>query len=202
MGVDSVPDYYNLYRFIAGVDEVGRGPLAGPVVTAAVILDRNNPIDGLTDSKKLSEKQRELLAVEIRQKAICWALGRAEVEEIDDINILQATMLAMQRAVASLAQKAEYVLVDGNRCPRFHCPADAIVKGDLTVPEISAASIIAKVSRDQEMGQLDLQYPGYGLEKHKGYPTKAHIAALEKLGVTPIHRRSYSPVRKVMEAAT
>ena len=189
------------YRFIAGVDEVGRGPLAGPVVTAAVILDPLKPIEGLTDSKKLTEAQREVLSEEIKQKALCWALGRAEVEEIDRINILQATMLAMQRAVKALQQTPEYVLVDGNRTPRFACPAEAIIKGDLTVPEISAASIVAKVARDQEMSQLELQYPGYGLAKHKGYPTKAHIAAITELGVTPIHRRSYGPVRKAMELA-
>ena len=187
------------YQLVAGVDEVGRGPLAGPVVTAAVILDPDRPVDGLTDSKKLSESQRNLLAIEIKEKAICWALGRAEVEEIDQINILQATLLAMQRAVAGLQQQPQYVLVDGNRCPKFLCPAQAIIQGDLTVPQISAASIIAKVARDNEMAQLDRQYPGYGLEKHKGYPTKAHIASLSKLGVSPIHRRSYAPVRKVME---
>ena len=189
------------YQLIAGVDEVGRGPLAGPVVTAAVILDPLKPIEGLTDSKKLTEAQREVLSEEIKQKALCWALGRAEVEEIDRINILQATMLAMQRAVKALQQMPEYVLVDGNRTPRFPCPAQAIIKGDLTVPEISAASIVAKVARDQEMAQLELQYPGYGLAKHKGYPTKAHIAAITELGVTSIHRRSYGPVRKAMELA-
>ncbi len=199
MQFDPIPDYHSLYQLIAGVDEVGRGPLAGPVVTAAVILDRNNPIEGLTDSKKLTEAQREELAIEIREKALCWALGRAEVEEIDRINILQATLLAMQRAVSGLQLKPEFVLVDGNRCPAFHCSADAIIKGDLRVAEISAASIIAKVSRDNEMAQLDAQFPGYGLGKHKGYPTKAHIDALTRLGVTSIHRRSYGPVRKIME---
>ncbi|MCI0507760.1 MAG: ribonuclease HII [Gammaproteobacteria bacterium] len=183
---------------IAGVDEVGRGPLAGPVVTAAVILDSNNPITGLTDSKKLSEQRREELANEIRQKAIAWSLGRAEVHEIDAINILQATLLAMQRAVAGLSPQPDYVLVDGNRCPAFHCPAEAIIKGDLYVPQISAASIIAKVARDKEMEELDRQFPGYGLRGHKDYPTKLHIAALEKLGVTAIHRRSYAPVKKLL----
>ena len=185
-------------KLIAGVDEVGRGPLAGPVVTAAVILDEKNPVDGLTDSKKLSENQREALAEEIKEKAIAWSLGRAEVHEIDEINILQATLLAMQRAVAGLAPKPDYVLVDGNRCPTFHCPAEAIIKGDLHVSVISAASIVAKVARDREMQQLDKQYPGYGLHSHKGYPTKTHIAALEQLGVTPIHRRSYGPVKKLL----
>ena len=199
MQFEPIPDYHSLYQYIAGVDEVGRGPLAGPVVTAAVILDQSNPIKGLADSKKLTEAQREELAIEIQEKAICWSLGRAEVEEIDRINILQATLLAMQRAVSGLQQKPEFVLVDGNRCPAFHCPADAIIKGDSRVAEISAASIVAKVARDNEMVQLDRQYPGYGLGKHKGYPTKAHIEAMTKLGVTSIHRRSYGPVRKVME---
>lgn len=201
MDSEDIPHYRLSYQLIAGVDEVGRGPLAGPVVTAAVILDPNKPIDGLTDSKKLTETQREALSIEIKEKAICWALGRAEVEEIDRINILQATMLAMQRAVRELIQQPEYILVDGNRTPKFACPAEAIIKGDLTVPEISAASIVAKVSRDQEMEQFEQQYPGYGLAKHKGYPTKAHIAAITELGVTPIHRRSYGPVRKAMELA-
>lgn len=186
-------------KLIAGVDEAGRGPLAGPVVTAAVILDERARITGLTDSKKLTEQQRNSLAAEIKEKAVAWSVGRAEVEEIDRINILQATLLAMQRAVAGLMPKPEYVVVDGNRCPEFHCAAEAIIKGDLLVPVISAASIIAKVARDREMQALDLQYPGYGLAGHKGYPTKAHIAALEQLGVTPIHRRSYGPVKKLLE---
>lgn len=202
VGDDVVPAYRQLYQLIAGVDEVGRGPLAGPVVTAAVILDKDNPIQGLTDSKKLTEQQRETLAVEIKEKAICWALGRAEVEEIDDINILQATLRAMQRAVVALDQQPEYVLVDGNRSPKFSCPSEAIIKGDLTVAEISAASIIAKVTRDTELQQLSVQYPGYGFEKHKGYPTKVHMEAISRLGVTPIHRRSYAPVRKAMEASS
>jgi ribonuclease HII len=191
-------NYYRKAKIVAGVDEVGRGPLAGPVVTAAVILDEHNPVAGLTDSKKLTEQQREALAVEIKQKAVAWSLGRAEVYEIDELNILQATLLAMQRAIAALSPLPEYVLVDGNRCPRFHCPAEAIIKGDLYVPMISAASIIAKVARDQEMQELDKQFPGYGLLRHKGYPTKAHIAALEKLGVTSIHRRSYGPVKRLL----
>lgn len=193
-----LPNYYRKAKIVAGVDEVGRGPLAGPVVTAAVILDEYNPIAGLTDSKKLTEQQRETLAAEIKQKAVAWSLGRAEVCEIDELNILQATLLAMQRAIAALSPLPEYVLVDGNRCPVFHCPAEAIVKGDLYVPMISAASIIAKVARDQEMQELDKQFPGYGLLRHKGYPTKAHIAALEKLGVTSIHRRSYGPVKRLL----
>lgn len=185
-------------RLIAGVDEVGRGPLAGPVVTAAVILDPDNPIAGLMDSKVLTEAKREALFPEIQQKALAWAIGRCEVEEIDHHNILQATMIAMQRAVAGLKIAPHKVLVDGNRTPDFGCPAEAIVKGDQTEPAISAASILAKVTRDREMVELDARYPGYGLAKHKGYPTKEHIEALEKLGVTKIHRRSFGPVKRVL----
>jgi len=184
---------------LAGVDEVGRGPLAGPVVAAAVILDPEHPIEGLADSKKLSEKRRESLAAEIRTHALAWSLGRAEVEEIDAINILQASLLAMQRAVAGLTHLPEIVLVDGNRCPQLTLPVRAIVKGDALVPAISAASIIAKVSRDREMVALDAEYPGYGLARHKGYPSRLHVNALQTLGVTPIHRRSYAPVRRVIE---
>ena len=188
-------------QMIAGVDEVGRGPLAGAVVAAAVILDPNNPIEGLIDSKKLTEKKRELLDVEIREKALSWALGRAEVEEIDQINILQASLLAMSRAVAQLSVIPELVLVDGNKCPDVPYPVEAIIKGDALIEAISAASIIAKVARDHEMEELDLVYPGYGLAKHKGYPTAMHRAALIELGVTEIHRRSYKPVRDVLEMA-
>lgn len=189
-------------RLIAGVDEVGRGPLAGAVVTAAVILDPDKPIDGLADSKKLSDKKRELLAVEIKNKALAWALGRAEVEEIDQINILQATLLAMQRALAALPIKPDHVLVDGNRCPHYDGSIEAVVGGDGCVAEISAASILAKVSRDHELIELDQQYPEYGFARHKGYPTKAHISALQQYGVTPVHRRSFSPVRTVLEKDT
>jgi ribonuclease HII len=184
--------------FIAGVDEVGRGPLAGPVVAAAVILDPLNPIEGLTDSKALTEKKREKLDKIIKEKALAWALGRAEAEEIDSINILQASLLAMQRAIEALAIKPEHVLVDGNRLPVLPCSGEAIIKGDLTVPAISAASIIAKVARDDEMRRMDEVFPGYGLAKHKGYPTKAHISALAELGVTSQHRRSFGPVRKLL----
>lgn len=184
---------------VAGVDEVGRGPLAGPVVTAAVILDPGQPIAGLADSKALSEKRREALFDEIQEKAKAWAIGRAEVEEIDELNILQATMLAMQRAVAGLDISPDHVLVDGNRCPELPCSSESIIKGDGTVPAISAASIIAKVTRDREMQLMDTEYPGYGLAGHKGYPTKAHIAALQELGVTPIHRRSFAPVRRLLD---
>jgi ribonuclease HII len=184
---------------LAGVDEVGRGPLAGPVVAAAVILDPDRPVEGLKDSKKLSERRRQDLAVQIQERALAWSLGRAEVHEIDRINILQASLLAMQRAVAALSLAPELVLVDGNCCPRLDYPAQAVVRGDALVPAISAASIIAKVSRDREMVELDSRYPGYGLAKHKGYPSKAHLSALQTLGVTPVHRRSYAPVRRLLE---
>ena len=182
------------------MDEVGRGPLAGPVVAAAVILDANRPIDGLADSKKLSPRRREQLAEQIKTYAMAWALGRAEVEEIDNINILQASLLAMSRAVYALQQEPTLVLVDGNRCPQINYPVQAIVKGDSKVAAISAASILAKVARDNEMIDLHQQYPQYGLDGHKGYPTKKHIQALEQFGVTPIHRRSFSPVRKVLQS--
>lgn len=180
---------------IAGVDEVGRGPLAGPVTTAAVILNPAKPIPGLADSKALSEKKRDALAPLIRERALAWAIGQASVEEIDALNILHATMLAMRRAVDGLSIEPELVQVDGNRCPDLVQPCDAIIKGDGKVEAISAASILAKVSRDQLMVELDVDYPGYGLAKHKGYPTKAHLAALDALGVTPIHRRSFGPVK-------
>ncbi|UKH27922.1 ribonuclease HII [Actinobacillus pleuropneumoniae] len=185
-------------HLIAGVDEVGRGPLVGAVVTAAVILDPNNPIEGLADSKKLSEKKRLLLAGEIKAKALCWSLGRAEPEEIDRLNILHATMLAMQRAVAGLNIQPDFVLVDGNRIPTLPMPAQAVIKGDSLVAEISAASILAKVARDQEMAELDVQYPEYGFAKHKGYPTKLHFEKLEQFGATPFHRKSFAPVKKIL----
>jgi ribonuclease HII len=183
---------------VAGVDEAGRGPLAGPVVAGAVILDPENPIGGLDDSKRLSASRRERLFDEIQEKALAWSVASATVAEIDSINILQATMLAMQRAVNALLPAAEHALIDGNRCPELACPARAIVKGDSRVAAISAASILAKVTRDREMQVLDMKYPGYGLAQHKGYPSKAHIAALELLGASPVHRRSYAPVRKVL----
>lgn len=192
-------DFSATSRLIAGVDEVGRGPLAGPVVTAAVILDPARPIEGLADSKSISEKKRERLFDEIREKALAWALGRCEVAEIDELNILQATMLAMQRAVAALSPQPEHVLVDGNRCPPLPCSAEAVVKGDSRVAAISAASILAKVTRDREMVELDARYPGYGLAGHKGYPTRAHLEALRTLGVTPVHRRSFGPVARLLE---
>lgn len=183
---------------IAGVDEVGRGPLVGDVVTAAVILDPNKPILGLNDSKKLSEKKRELLFAEITEKALCWAIGRCSPTEIDELNIYHATHLAMQRAVAGLTIQPEHILVDGNRCPDFHLPAEAIVKGDGLVAAISAASIIAKVTRDREMEQLDEQYPEYGFAKHKGYPTPQHLQAIKDFGVTDFHRKSFKPVAECL----
>jgi ribonuclease HII len=185
---------------VAGVDEVGRGPLAGPVVAAAVILDPARPIGGLADSKTLSPRRRELLAQAIREHALGWALGRAEVEEIDRINILQASLLAMRRAVEGLPVMPAHVLVDGNRCPELACTVEAVIGGDRSVPAISAASILAKVARDREMVELDRRYPGYGLGKHKGYPTKAHLAALQAQGVAPVHRRSFAPVRRLIDS--
>ena len=186
---------------MAGVDEVGRGPLAGPVIAAAVILDPENPIQGLMDSKKISEKKRILLAKEIREKALSWAIGRAENDEIDSINILQASLLAMKRAIESLSIMPELVLVDGIYRPVVDCKVEPIVKGDSKVAAISAASIIAKVARDNEMVALDDQYPGYGFSQHKGYPTKMHINALKELGVSLIHRKSFSPVKRLLEQA-
>lgn len=183
---------------LAGVDEVGRGPLIGAVVTAAVILDPARPIAGLNDSKKLSERRREALAEEIREKALAWSLGRAEPAEIDQLNILHATMLAMQRAVAGLHIAPTEVLIDGNRCPALPMPAQAVVKGDATVAAISAASIIAKVARDHEMAALHARHPGYGFDRHKGYPTAEHLEALRRLGPLPEHRRSFAPVRALL----
>lgn len=188
---------YQGYLF-AGVDEVGRGPLCGDVVTAAVILDPANPIPALDDSKKLSEKKRELLFDEIQQKALSFCIARASVEEIDQINILQASLLAMKRAVEGLAIQPEHVLVDGNKIPDWNYAAEAVVKGDSRVAAISAASILAKVTRDREMVAYDANYPGYGMAGHKGYPTKVHMEALQRLGVTPIHRRSFAPVKKAL----
>jgi ribonuclease HII len=190
---------FDVPELTAGVDEVGRGPLCGDVVTAAVILDPRRPISGLNDSKKLSEKRREALFVEIQEKALSFCIARASVDEIDDINILQASLLAMHRAVAGLAVQPEFVLVDGNKVPKWPYRAEAVVKGDSRVPAIAAASILAKVTRDREMVVFDKMYPGYGMAGHKGYPTKVHMEALQRLGVTPIHRRSYAPVRAALE---
>jgi ribonuclease HII len=190
----AVMDYW-----VAGVDEVGRGPLAGAVVAAAVILDPQQPIEGLADSKKISEKKREQLSEEIKLKALSWCIARAEVNEIDEINILQASLLAMARAVAGLTIQPHKVLADGNKKPNVPCECEAIIKGDEKIPAISAASIIAKVARDQEMEALDKVYPGYGFAQHKGYPTKAHLKALSELGVTVIHRRSFGPVKLLLK---
>jgi ribonuclease HII len=188
-------DFSLVEELVAGVDEVGRGPLCGAVVTAAVILDPARPILGLNDSKKLSEARRERLFDEISEKALAWCIGRAEVEEIDSLNILHATMLAMQRAVEGLSVKPKLALIDGNRCPKLAVPSAAVVQGDSKVPAIAAASILAKVSRDREMAALELHYPGYGFAAHKGYATAEHLEALRRLGPTPIHRRSFAPVR-------
>ncbi|UFK38569.1 ribonuclease HII [Pectobacterium parvum] len=186
---------------IAGVDEVGRGPLVGAVVTAAVILDPTRPIVGLADSKKLSEKRRLSLYDEIKEKALAWSLGRAEPKEIDQLNILHATMLAMQRAVAGLAIVPDFVLIDGNRCPALPMSAQAVVKGDSRVAEISAASIMAKVTRDREMVELDQRFPAYGFAQHKGYPTAFHLEKLAALGATEFHRRSFAPVKRALGLA-
>lgn len=184
-------------QLLAGVDEVGRGPLAGDVVTAAVILDPEKPIAGLADSKQLTEKRREVLAQEILEKALCWHIARASVAEIDRYNILQATMMAMVRAVVGLNIDPEYVAVDGNRLPTWRYAAEAVVKGDARVPAISAASIIAKVCRDREMKAFARQYPHYGFENNKGYGTKHHLQALRSAGPCPIHRRSFEPVKSM-----
>jgi ribonuclease HII len=184
---------------IAGIDEAGRGPLAGPVVAAAVILDPARLIIGLADSKTLSATRREYLAVEIRAKALAWALGRAEAAEIDQINILQATLLAMQRAVANLPIAPDHALVDGNRCPALACSCQAIIKGDASEPAISAASILAKTARDAELCLLHDRYPQYGFARHKGYPTAAHREALRRYGPCPDHRRSFAPVAAALQ---
>ena len=195
-------DFNLVEDLVAGVDEVGRGPLCGPVVTAAVILDPRRPIDGLNDSKKLSEARREALYGEICEKALAWCIARAEVHEIDELNILHATMLAMKRAVEGLSVTPRLALIDGNRCPQLSVPSAPVIQGDAQVPAIAAASILAKVSRDREMCALDLCYPGYGLSSHKGYPTPSHLDALQRLGPTIIHRRSFAPVRMLLERVT
>ncbi|WP_051229886.1 ribonuclease HII [Haliea salexigens] len=183
---------------VAGVDEVGRGPLAGDVVAAAVILDPANPVAGLRDSKKLSAKRREILAVQIREQAVAWAIGRASVAEIDSLNVLQASLLAMRRAVEALQPQPVGVLVDGNRLPVWSYPAQAVIGGDDSVAAIAAASILAKVQRDAELAELDRCYPGYGFASHKGYPTAQHLQALRQLGVSPVHRRSFAPVKNLL----
>ncbi|WP_024529513.1 ribonuclease HII [Serratia fonticola] len=196
------PFVYPAARLFAGVDEVGRGPLVGAVVTAAVILDPARPIVGLADSKKLSEKRRLALYDEIVEKALSWSLGRAEPVEIDQLNILHATMLAMQRAVAGLHIAPDMVLIDGNRCPKLPMRSLAVVKGDSRVAEISAASILAKVTRDREMTELDAIFPDYGFAQHKGYPTAFHLEKLAVLGATEYHRRSFAPVRRALESGS
>lgn len=184
---------------ICGVDEAGRGPLAGAVYAAAVILNPANPIQGLVDSKKLSETKRDALAIEIKQHALAWAIASSSVEEIDSINILQASLLAMKRAVESMVIQfgitPDLVQVDGNKCPKLHLPCEAVVKGDSKVQAISAASILAKTARDAELYALDKQYPMYGFAQHKGYPTAAHITLLQQHGVSPVHRKTYAPVK-------
>jgi ribonuclease HII len=195
-----------LRLLVAGVDEAGRGPLAGPVVAAAVILDPARPIRGLADSKVLEPEERERLALMTRARALCHAVAWADAEEIDSINILQATMLAMRRALLGLRIPPQQVLVDGNRCPNmsglgYECRFEAIVKGDAKVPSISAASILAKTTRDALMRELDVRYPGFSLSGHKGYPTPSHVAALCALGPSPLHRRSFAPVRANVRVA-
>lgn len=185
-------------RIIAGVDEVGRGPLAGDVVAAAVILDPDKPIRGINDSKLLTEEQREALYPAIIANALCWAVARASVTEIDKLNILHASMLAMKRAVTALTTQPEFVYVDGNRLPRWRYHSEAVVKGDSKIASIAAASIVAKVTRDRELVALDARYPGYGLAQHKGYPTPFHLEALRQLGPCKIHRRSFAPVAQAL----
>ncbi|MDZ5601265.1 ribonuclease HII [Pseudomonas sp. RP23018S] len=195
-------DFTLVEELVAGVDEVGRGPLCGDVVTAAVILDPRRPILGLNDSKKLTRARREALFDEICEKALSFCIARAEVEEIDRLNILHATLLAMKRAVEGLHVTPKLALIDGNRCPVLAVPAAPVIKGDGKVPAIAAASILAKVTRDREMSSLEGLYPGYGIGAHKGYPTPVHLEALARLGPTPIHRRSFAPVRMAYERHT
>jgi ribonuclease HII len=187
----------------AGVDEAGRGPLAGPVVAAAVILDPSREVDGLADSKALSPARRERLAPTIRERSLAWGLGWADASEVDALNVLQATMLAMRRALLALQVPPSHVIVDGNRCPElgglgFECTGEAVVQGDAKIASVSAASIIAKVARDAHMRELDVRYPGYGFSVHKGYPTAAHLAALRRLGPSAVHRRSFAPVQSCL----
>ncbi len=192
-------DYASGVTLFCGADEAGRGPIAGPVFAAAVILDPDRPIAGLKDSKKLSEHKRDELAVEIKQYARAWAIAQCSIQEIDELNILHASMLAMKRAIESLPIKPELALIDGNRCPKLAIAAKAIVKGDDKVPAISAASILAKTARDAVMLDLHRQYPEYGFDRHKGYPTAFHLEQLSIHGVSPVHRKTYAPVRKILE---
>ncbi|MCW8909714.1 MAG: ribonuclease HII [Gammaproteobacteria bacterium] len=186
------------YQYIAGADEAGRGPLVGAVVAGAVILDEHNPIEGLNDSKKLSEKKRQQLAIEIKDKALAWSVVSVDAEEIDRINILQASLLAMKQAIESLSTTPDIALIDGNKCPELSCRVEAIVKGDSRVAAISAASILAKVERDRQMIELHEQYPQYEFNRHKGYPTKVHMELLIKHGPCPLHRKSFGPVKKLI----
>jgi ribonuclease HII len=186
-------------EIICGVDEAGRGPLAGPVTAAAVILDPLRPIAGLRDSKKLSEAQRDALAVQIKERALAWSIAQCSEQEIDELNILQATMLAMRRAIEGLHIKPSLALIDGNRCPVMTVRSQAIIKGDDKVPAISAASILAKTARDHLLAQLHIEYPQYALDQHKGYPTALHLARLKEFGVSPIHRKSYAPVKALLK---
>ena len=193
-----IPTISKSIRYVAGVDEVGIGPLAGPVLACAVILDPAQPIQGLADSKSISEKRRQALAEEIQQRALSVSIGRASVEEVDELNVLKASHLAMRRALAGLSLEPDHVLVDGNKLPEMDYSAEAIVQGDKTVDSISAASIVAKVTRDEELIALALDYPGYGFESHKGYPTAQHRRALRTMGPCPAHRRSYAPVQAAL----
>jgi len=195
---EAVPELTGLH---AGVDEAGRGPLVGNVVAAAVILDPARPIYGLDDSKKLNAARREQLAAEIRERALAWQIASVNHHDIDRLNILHATLYAMQQAVAALTMVPDHVFIDGNRCPALGVAATAVIKGDARVAAISAASILAKVERDAQMDALHAAYPQYGFDKHKGYPTKAHIQALEEFGVCPEHRRSYGPVKRILAGA-
>lgn len=185
---------------LAGIDEVGRGCLVGPVIAAAVILDPNRPIEGLTDSKKLTPQRRLALAALIKSSSLSWAIARVEASEIDKINILQASLLAMKRAFEGLSVLPEQVLVDGNRFPDISCKGEALVKGDLLIPAISAASIIAKVARDSEMALLDVLYPGYAFATHKGYPTALHTQKISLLGITPLHRKTFAPIKALTKS--
>jgi len=191
----------------AGVDEAGRGPLAGPVVAAAVVLDPARAVAGLADSKLLAPRRRVALAAEIRERAVAWGLGWADAAEVDELNVLQATFLAMRRALLALGASPSHVIFDGNRCPDLHglpfdCSSEAVVRGDATIPDVSAASILAKCARDEHMCLLDARYPGYGLARHKGYPTAEHIAALRRLGPSPVHRLSFAPVQSCGSRST
>ena len=196
--IDDIDIDLSNYQFVVGVDEAGRGPLVGAVVAAAVILDENHPIEGLNDSKKLTEKKREALAIEIKEHAKAWAISSVGPEKIDEINILQASLLAMKLAIEGLTVKPDFALIDGNKLPDLDCDAEAIVKGDARVSAIAAASILAKVERDGQMKALHKIYPQYEFSRHKGYPTKVHMALLEEHGPCPEHRKTFGPVRRLL----